>query len=573
MRMVMMMDRALPLAFVIALLGFTSAAIAAPDPGPSPGPAVAAPVQTAAPMQPPAGAALTGPQVGAPAPAFALVTIDGKPVTLDGFKGKTLVINVWGTWCPPCREETPDLLAAAPGLMRSGVAFLGVDTTEAAPVVRAFAVAKAVPYPLAIDTDKSFSNAYDIQYFPTTFVIDPQGVLRARYIDVLGRKQLVAMVDAAQRGLNADIVSPLQSRIDALLGAAPHDFGSDPKTVEANAKKADKAIATAEDDLDMSDSASGNSTDLLRTRAEEAMVRDGAIAALVNVGTSVEDKALLPRLHGDAALDREQWSDALAAYAATLAVDPKNEDALAGTAQAAARLEKYDVAVDADTKLAALEPENAGDVVDLARAQAKAGNAAAAAMTFANAIARAEKNVAAHPGKPKPLRLLAYAHLYAGRFEAASGDAAHARAAFEAALAAAERLPAKDARHDMYVEESQEAEVALGLTGARGSSSVSLVPWTGADLPGSIPNTIKYRLVVAGAPGDNVTLRASDVPKRWVASFCSDRVCAPFRVSVVIPENGVKVVEFQLVPPGAKSTAPRVRVTGSDGGREFFATT
>jgi hypothetical protein len=102
---------------------------------------------------------------------------------------------------------------------------------------------------------------------------------------------------------------------------------------------------------------------------------------------------------------------------------------------------------------------------------------------------------------------------------------------------------------------------------------VSLVPWTGADLPGSIPNTIKYRLVVAGAPGDNVTLRASDVPKRWVASFCSDRVCAPFRVSVVIPENGVKVVEFQLVPPGAKSTAPRVRVTGSDGGREFFATT
>jgi peroxiredoxin/Flp pilus assembly protein TadD len=558
-----------PLFALVAPLGISSAALASPA-GEVPAVAVPAAAASAAPSAP---VALTGPQVGAPAPPFDLTTIDGKRVTLDTFKGKTLVINVWGTWCPPCRQEMPDLLATAPQLMKSGTAFLGVDTTEEAPVVRAFAVAKAVPYPLAIDTGKSFAAAYDIAYFPTTFVIDPQGVLRARYIDVLGRKQLVAMVDAAAQGRNADIVSPLQSKIDATLASVPLDFGSDPQAVEAAAKKADKAIATAEDDLDQSDSASGNSTDLLRTRAEEAVVRDAAIAALVNVGTSIDDKSLLPRLHGDAALDREAWSDALAAYSAALAVDPTNNDALSGTAQAAGRLQKYDVAVDADTKLAALEPAEAGDLVDLARAQAKAGDKSRAATTFAQAIALAEKNAAAHPGKPKPLRLLAYSHLYAGRFEAANGDAAHARVAYEHALAAAERLPTNDLRHDMYVEESQEAEVALGLTGSKIGSSVSLAPWTGADLPGSVPNTIKYRLVVAGAPGHNVSLKANDVPNRWIASFCSDRVCAPFRVSVVIPENGVKVVEFQLVPPGAHTPAPRVRVTGTDGGREFSATT
>jgi peroxiredoxin len=517
--------------------------------------------------------ALTGPQVGTAAPAFDVETIEGKHVTLDSFKGKTLVINAWGTWCPPCREETPDLIASATKLMKSGVEFLGVDSTEAAPVVRAFAVAKGVPYPLAIDGDKSFAKAYDIQEFPTTFVIDPQGIVRARYIDVLAPKQLFELVDAAQHGRDATLESPLQSKIDATLAAVPHDFGSDAAAAEAAAKKADAAIDDAEKLLDDSDSASGNSTDFLRTRAEEAAVRDAAIAALVNFGTAVDDKSLLPRLNGDAARDRENWNEALAAYTAALAIDPKNEDALSGTAQAAARLEKYDVAADADAKLAALEPKDSSDLVELARAQAKAANKDAAGATFARAIALANQNLEADPTNASSLRALAYAQLYAGRFEADSSSPDRARTDFAAALTTAERLPESNPRHDMYVEESQEAMVALSLGAARAEPSVSLVPWTGPGLPGSIPNTIKYRLVVAGTPGHNIALAATDVPSHWVASFCSDRVCAPFRVSILIPESGVKVVEFQLVPPAGKVPAPKVRVTGSDGPQRFSATT
>ena len=57
--------------------------------------------------------ALTGPQAGSPAPEFNLTTLDGKHVTLSSFHGKTLVLNAWATWCPPCREETPDLIATA----------------------------------------------------------------------------------------------------------------------------------------------------------------------------------------------------------------------------------------------------------------------------------------------------------------------------------------------------------------------------------------------------------------------------------------------------------------------------
>jgi len=192
-----------------------------------------------------APAALTGPQIGQPAPAFHLRTIDGKDVSLDAYRGKTLVVNVWATWCPPCRLEMPDLIATAPKLAKAGVAVLGVDTTEEAPIVRAYVSAKGVPYPQAIDAGKTFSNAYDVQYFPTTYVIDPQGVLRARYIDVIAPAQLNALVAAANRGENGSIVSPLQAKVDATLGDSTIVFDGESAAREANAKKAEAAIAAA----------------------------------------------------------------------------------------------------------------------------------------------------------------------------------------------------------------------------------------------------------------------------------------------------------------------------------------
>jgi peroxiredoxin/Flp pilus assembly protein TadD len=531
--------------------------------------AVAAPTASFAALD-----ALTGPQLGSQAPPFEVKSIDGQSVTLDSFKGKTLVINVWATWCPPCREEMPDLIASAPKLAKQNVAFLGVDTTEDAPVVRAYASSKGVPYPLAIDADKSFAKSYDVQYFPTTFVIDSQGFLRGRYIDVIASQQLDALVAAAKEGRTAEIASPLQQKIDGLLSDPTITYKGDAAAVELNAKKADDAIAAAEKALDDSDASKGNSTDLLRTRAEEATLRDAAIAALVNVGTSVHDTSLLPRLHGDAARDREQWQDALNAYKAALAIDPKNEDTLSGIALSAARLGDYDAAVDADTKLAALEPTDPSPLVDLALAQAKAGRNDDSYATFDKAIALAKQQLDANPTKASAIRTLAWANLYAGRTYAKNGDAKNARAHFDQTLALAEKLPPGDSRHDMYLEEAQEATVALGLSApATDGPAVSLAPWTGADLPGSVPNTIKYRLIVAGVAGHNVALKTADVPKGWVASFCTDKICAPFKVNVAIPDSGVKVVEFQLVPPQAKSAAPRVRVIGSDGGRESTATT
>jgi tetratricopeptide (TPR) repeat protein len=364
----------------------------------------------------------------------------------------------------------------------------------------------------------------------------------------------------------------LQSKIDAALSDPAIAFNGDAKADVAAARAAQKAIATAEDLLDQSDASTGNATDLLHTRVEEAALRDKAIAALGAAATSHDDRALLALMRGDAARDRETFADALAAYREAASLAPNDTAAFEGIAFSAHRLHQYADAVDADTKLVALQPGLVDPYVDLGIEQGKAGRYPDAYRSFASAVELADKARAAKPNDAVALRKLAWAHLYFGRTYASAGDASHARSEFAQTLALATKLPPHDSRHDMYLEEAQEATVALDL-GTPGATTVSLAPWTGSELPGSVPNTFKYRLVVAGTGGKNVALRAADVPKGWVASFCTDRICAPFRVSVDIPSSGVKVIEFQLVPPGSHDKPRAVRVIESDGSHTASATT
>ena len=143
-----------------------------------------------------------------------------------------------------------------------------------------------------------------------------------------------------------------------------------------------------------------------------------------------------------------------------------------------------------------------------------------------------------------------------------AGEPEKARAAFAQTSAWTAKLPKTDARYAMYLEEAQEATVALDVAHPAGKTAISLALWTGPDLPGSVASTYKYRLVVAGTPGKTVALAAGGLPKHWVASFCSDRQCAPFRTIVALPASGVKVIEFQVIPQSAAPSEPTIRVDG-----------
>ncbi|HWT05383.1 MAG TPA: hypothetical protein VN224_06480, partial [Xanthomonadales bacterium] len=302
-------------------------------------------------------------------------------------------------------------------------------------------------------------------------------------------------------------------------------------------------------------------TDYLRTQAEENVLRDAEVKLLEPVAETDASKVLLARLQGDTAAAREQWPDALAAYRRGLAVSPNDVDLLTSYASALHATGDDAAATDAYTTAAHADPSvDAFVSLGVSAGDAKRFNDASVA--FAQAIGRARAAVAAKPKDAKAIRKLAWAYLYEGRMYVKAGETEKARGAFAQTTAWTSKLPKTDIRYAMYLEEAQEATVALDAAHPAGKTALSLTPWTGPDLPGSVTSTYKYRLVVAGTPGKTVALVAGGLPKRWVASFCSDHVCEPFRTTVALPASGVKVIEFQVIPQTKVPGLPTIRVDG-----------
>ena len=111
------------------------------------------------------------------APALAGTTLTGARLDLRGWAGHAVVVNVWGSWCAPCRAEAPGLAAAARTLAPAGVRFLGVDTREAGnpAAARSFVREFGIPYPSLVDDGSlmlPFAAVAPIGTVPTTLVLD-----------------------------------------------------------------------------------------------------------------------------------------------------------------------------------------------------------------------------------------------------------------------------------------------------------------------------------------------------------------------------------------------------------------
>ncbi|WP_050760955.1 TlpA disulfide reductase family protein [Aeromicrobium marinum] len=103
------------------------------------------------------------------------------------FSGQVLVINIWGSWCPPCRKETPDLISLAEEFSGQGVQFLGIAIRESATASRAFAENFGMNYPSLSDPGGEmligFSESLPAVAVPTTYIIDAAGRVAVRYMD------------------------------------------------------------------------------------------------------------------------------------------------------------------------------------------------------------------------------------------------------------------------------------------------------------------------------------------------------------------------------------------------------
>jgi thiol-disulfide isomerase/thioredoxin len=135
-----------------------------------------------------------------PAPELSGESLDGSPLALDDFAGSTVVLNVWGSWCAPCREEAPDLVRAANRLRDRDVQFLGVNVREPGVAnARAFVRTYDVPYPSIYDADGSellgFRDTMPPDAIPSTLVIDPQGRVAARVLGTVDETTLIGLVE------------------------------------------------------------------------------------------------------------------------------------------------------------------------------------------------------------------------------------------------------------------------------------------------------------------------------------------------------------------------------------------
>jgi thiol-disulfide isomerase/thioredoxin len=125
------------------------------------------------------GARPAGPQglVGEPAPVFALANDRGTPVSLEQYRGKVVVMNLWASWCPPCRAEMPDLQRLSQAYASRGVAVVGVNEGESPERAGAFAGALGIRFPIWIDGQQQYGRVFSALGMPTTAIVDRNGVI------------------------------------------------------------------------------------------------------------------------------------------------------------------------------------------------------------------------------------------------------------------------------------------------------------------------------------------------------------------------------------------------------------
>jgi cytochrome c biogenesis protein CcmG, thiol:disulfide interchange protein DsbE len=132
------------------------------------------------------------PKIGEVAPDFETEDVFGNPVRLSQFRGQPVWLMFWGSWCPPCRAEFPDIQAAYAELEPRGLRMLGVSMRESPADAAAYAAANGATFLVLSDPDQRDTGAaYPIFNFPTHIFIDRDGMIRAIVLEDMDTEQAI----------------------------------------------------------------------------------------------------------------------------------------------------------------------------------------------------------------------------------------------------------------------------------------------------------------------------------------------------------------------------------------------
>ncbi len=135
-------------------------------------------------------------EVNIAAPKLTLTNLEGDPVSLEDHRGSVVLVNLWATWCPPCREEMPTLQAFYEKYKPFGFVLIAIDQGETAELVRSFAAEFGLTFPLLVDEASQASRAFNTTNLPSSYVIDRSGRIRLMWIGGISEANLELSVPA-----------------------------------------------------------------------------------------------------------------------------------------------------------------------------------------------------------------------------------------------------------------------------------------------------------------------------------------------------------------------------------------
>jgi thiol-disulfide isomerase/thioredoxin len=138
-------------------------------------------------------------------PDYQATALGGTPAYFSDYAGKALVINFWATWYPPCRREMPLLESTYQKYKEQNVVFIGISVDESPGMVADYVKSVGVTYPIwengvsrreAGTSDTAMSRLFGVVGFPTTYFVDPNGVIQSSYVGELNQAILDQRISA-----------------------------------------------------------------------------------------------------------------------------------------------------------------------------------------------------------------------------------------------------------------------------------------------------------------------------------------------------------------------------------------
>lgn len=133
-------------------------------------------------------------KVGSYAPNFSLQGLDGKVYNLADYKGTSVVVNFWGTFCPPCVNEMPALERQSEKWKNDDVVVLGLNLNESPITVRSFLNQHNITFPILMDQD-IVRKQYKVISYPTTFYINSEGIIEDIFIGEMQENDIESRIE------------------------------------------------------------------------------------------------------------------------------------------------------------------------------------------------------------------------------------------------------------------------------------------------------------------------------------------------------------------------------------------